>query len=139
MKQRSGNQNNKYFKSNRSLQRANVQIKYHDDFNYNNSKVSGIINLGNNWYLNSGLQILVSCEELAYLLKNSVNEINSDNIVSYLKEALNTLLSSSRIYDPSNFINCFCSNNNDFIKGSQWSSQNFILTLIRNILQIFEF
>ena len=139
MKQRSGTQNNKYFKSNRSLQRANFQIKYHDDFNYNNSKVCGFINLVNNCYLNSDLQILASCEELVYLLKNCENELNSDNIVSYLKEALNTLLSSSIIYDPSNFINCFCSNNNDFIKGSQCCSQNFIRTLIRNIIQIFEF
>ena len=100
-----------------------------DDSNLNGSNICGIINVGNNCYLNSGLQIIASCKELE-------EELNRNNnhgyFVNLLKSGINELLNSS-IYDPTTFINNFCSNNSDFIRGTQCCSQNFIRTLIRNI------
>ncbi len=129
--------NSKPYQQNRSIkqQPSYLQRNYEDDFNYNNSKICGITNLGNNCYLSSGLQILASCEELVKVIKN--NEINGYNIVNELKNAFNTLLSSSKTYYPENFIKCFCSKNVDFIRGSQCCSQDFIRTLIRNINDIY--
>ena len=99
-------------------------------YGYNNSsKICGIINLGNNCYLNSGLQILASCRELVYELK----KINSDRkIIPYIRNAVNALLTQN-MYDPSQFMDYFCSMNSDFIRGAQCCSQNFIRTLINNM------
>ena len=60
-------QNNKYYQTNRSLnqQTSYKERNYEDDFSFNNSKVCGITNLGNNCYLSSGLQILASYEEFS--------------------------------------------------------------------------
>ena len=104
--------------------------RYNDDESeYSNPKICGIINLGNNCYLNSGLQIMASCIELV----NELKEINiSNRIIPYMKEAMLSLL-SKKIYNPEKFINYFCSKNSDFIRGSQCCSQNFIRTLIRNM------
>jgi ubiquitin C-terminal hydrolase len=126
-------QNNNYYQYNRSLyQQPNYHERnYDNDSNFNNSKICGITNLGNNCYLNSGLQILASCEELVKLIKN--DRISGDNIVNELKNALDTLLSDSKTYYPEKFIKLFCSKNIDFIRGSQCCSQDFIRTLIRNI------
>jgi ubiquitin C-terminal hydrolase len=106
-----------------------------DDFNCNNSRICGIANLGNNCYLSSGLQILASCNELVKLIQN--DSISGYNIVSELKNAFNTLLGDSKTYYPDSFIKCFCSNNSDFIRGSQCCSQDFIRTLIRNINDVY--
>ena len=94
------------------------------------SKVCGIINIGNNCYLNSGLQIIASCEELIKELKK--NNDFSNKLIGLLNEAFDSILYKN-IYDPERFIEYFCSINYDFIKGSQACSQNFIRTLIRNI------
>ena len=107
------------------------QKNYEDDFDFNNSKICGIANLGNNCYLNSGLQILASCKELVNLIKK--DKISGFNNVSELKNAFETLLSNSKPYYPNTFIKCFCSKNTDFVRGSQCCSQDFIRTLIRNI------
>ena len=40
--------------------------RYNDYNNSYNQDICGIINLGNNCYLNSGLQILASCRELVH-------------------------------------------------------------------------
>ena len=95
----------------------------------NDPNICGIINVGNNCYLNSGLQIIASCKEL-------VKELNKNNkhgnFVNLLKSGINELLNNT-IYDPTLFIKNFCTINSDFIKGAQCCSQNFIRTLIRNI------
>ena len=88
--------------------------------------------------MNSGLQILASCNELVdlinhyhYYFKNK-----NKNILTELEDAFNALL-NKKIFDPTNFINYFCSLNVNFIRGSQCCSQDFIRTLIRNINDIF--
>ena len=97
-----------------------------------NSKPSGIYNIGNNCYLNSGLQILASCDSLIEEL-DKINISYAKNIIYYLKEAFDYLLNKKITYDPSKFIRYFSEKNNDFILGTQCCSQNFIRTLIRNI------
>lgn len=42
-------------------------------------------------------------------------------------------LLNNKIYNSKNFINSFCKPNNDFVKGSQCCSKNFISTIIMNI------
>ena len=96
------------------------------------SKPSGIYNIGNNCYLNSGLQILASCDDLVDEL-NEINIAYAKNIIYYLKDAFDYLLNKKITYEPSKFIKCFSEKNNDFILGTQCCSQNFIRTLIRNI------
>ena len=96
--------------------------------------ICGIKNLGNNCYMNSGLQILASCQELVKLIKNY--RIRKNNIISELKNAFDYLLNKN-IYNPDTFIKYFCSINIDFIRGSQCCSQNFIRTLIKNINDIY--
>ena len=111
--------NNKILNSNRSLRL--------------NTDVCGIINLGNNCYLNSGLQILASCEKLVDYLNNNLDyTFKNNNIIGYLKDAFDSLL-YKKIYDPERFINYFSSLNNGFFRGTQNCSQNFIRTVIKNI------
>ena len=105
--------------------------------NYNsekNKEVCGIKNLGNNCYLNSGLQILASCEELIELIEQDEFD-NIGKLTSLFKNAMISLL-NKKIYNPKKFIECFCKLNIDFIKGHQGCSQNFIRTIIRNINKV---
>jgi len=104
---------------------------YRDETDISNSDICGIINLGNNCYLNSGLQIIASCTELVDELRKTNN---SRGIIPHIKRAVYSLL-NDKIYNPNTFMDYFCSKNSDFIKGSQCCSQNFIRTLIRNINQ----
>lgn len=105
--------------------------RYNDYNNSYNQDICGIINLGNNCYLNSGLQILASCRELVHELdKTSCG--GSNNIIPYIKNALNSLLSKN-MFDPRSFMDHFCSRNSDFIRGAQCCSQNFIRTVIANM------
>ena len=110
----------------------------------NNSKICGILNIGNNCYLNSGLQIIASCNELI----DEINKYDSykydnykynnykynKNIVKLLKDAFKELLCVGT-YDPREFIKYFCKINTDFTIGTQCCSQTFIRTLIGNINQ----
>ena len=121
--------------SRRGLTQDNRTFNFNRNFIPNssfktNSDVCGIINIGNNCYLNSGLQILASCEQLVYELDNISFEANT--FVGLLKNAFDVLLNQG-IYNPEKFINYFCKINYDFIKGRQSCSQNFIRTVIRNI------
>ena len=95
------------------------------------ANICGINNLGNNCYLNSGLQILASCYELINTLNKNKNS-KFGKIVTLFKKAMKSLLNES-IYNPKDFINYFCTINKDFTKGNQCCSQNFIRTLIKNI------
>ena len=97
----------------------------------NSSEICGIKNLGNNCYLNSGLQILASCEEFLDILDNEEFQ-NLGKIVILFKNAMNSLL-TKHIFNPKKFIQLFCNLNKDFIKGKQNCSQNFIRTIIMNI------
>jgi len=106
-----------------------------DKYYFNNlkvSKVCGIKNKENNCYLNSGLQILASCNELVDLINHCHYYLKNKTILTELEDAFNALLNNKN-YDPTNFINYFCSLNVNFIRGSQCCSQDFIRTLIRNI------
>ena len=115
----------KYYSEQYSYMNNNIK-KY--DYS-GSSKICGIINLGNNCYLNSGLQILASCQELVSELNKPYN---SQGIIFYMKDAIYTLL-TKELYDPKFFMEYFCNKNSDFIRGSQCCSQNFIRTLIRNM------
>ena len=104
-------------------------------FNYdinliNIKKPCGIKNYGNNCYLNSGLQIIASCDKLV----DELNNIKSNSyLIILLKKVINSLLNGDeKEYDPIEFLNYFCSYNNEFV-GSQYCSQTFIRTLIKNI------
>ena len=110
--------------------------EYNEKYNYQyDSEVCGIRNLGNNCYLNSGLQILASCEELVdFLQKDEYDDLGK--ILTLFKKAMISI-QNRKIYNPKKFINCFCKLNSDFVKGSQCCSQNFIRTIIRNINKIF--
>ncbi len=97
---------------------------------YTDNDICGILNIGNNCYFNSGLQIIASCKELIEELNKIKN--TKGKIILYLKNAIDELL-HNKIYNPEYFLNYFCQKNYDFIKGIQCSSQDFIRTLIRNI------
>jgi ubiquitin C-terminal hydrolase len=102
---------------------------YKTNYNPRCNNICGIKNIGNNCYLNSGLQIIASCDELVYELNNSNNK---GKFVHLLTDAIKSLLKNG-IYDPTDFITYFSRYNSDFIRGSQCCSQNFIRTLIKNI------
>jgi ubiquitin C-terminal hydrolase len=89
----------------------------------------GIINYGNNCYLNSGLQILATCD-------NFVKELRKFNNIKYgliflINDAFYKIL-KEQIYDPKNILIFFCNLNNEHL-SSQYCSQNFIRTILRNI------
>ena len=104
-----------------------------DNYFEKNKNIHGIKNLGNNCYLNSGLQIFASCEELINLLDQRECK-NLGKITSLFKNAMEKLLNNGNgIYNPKKFIDYFCKINTDFINGFQNCSQTFIRTLIGNI------
>lgn len=90
--------------------------------------ICGIKNIGNNCYLNSGLQIIARCESLV----NELKKIKNNNFISSLYSIINIIL-NDKIYNPTNFIHDFCTNNENYIEGEQCCSQSFIRTLINNI------
>ena len=111
-----------------------------EDENIKN-KIVGIINIGNNCYLNAGLQILSRCFPLLFELLNYnyKNNYKQDKLMNLLFETmLSLLLKKDKYYNPSKFIECFCKRNKEFIQGQQNCSQDFIRTILRNINDIFE-
>ena len=140
------NYNEKYFSINRNPENVNQyninnipQIKIENNFLNNismnpqkisyNKKPCGIINYGNNCYLNSGLQILATCELFIQEL-GKYKGIKSC-LFDFLKEAFYKLL-NEEIYDPINFLIYFCKLNNENIK-TQYCSQNFIRNLLKKL------
>ena len=97
----------------------------------------GLVNIGNNCYLNAGLQILSRCYPLIIELLNY--NYDQDKLMKLLVETmLSLLLRKDKYYNPSKFIECFCKRNKEFIQGQQNCSQDFIRTILRNINDIFE-
>ena len=126
------NQNNKEDENDDSSDSGSSDSNYENNsFNNITKKVCGIENLGNNCYLNSGLQIFASCEELINLFVQENNKKLGDMTLLF-KQAMNKLLNHT-IYNPEKFIDHFCKINRDFEKGSQCCSQSFMRTLITNI------
>ena len=99
--------------------------------------ICGIINIGNNCYLNAGLQILSRCHSLIKLLLKS--DYEKDELISLFVEAMIILIfRKDKFYNPTKFIKCFCKRNKDFVIGQQNCSQDFIRTILRNINDIYE-
>ena len=92
-------------------------------------KPCGILNYGNNCYLNSGLQILATCKEFIQEL-GKYKGIKSE-LVCYLKDVFDKLL-NAEIYDPKSFLIYFCKLNNENV-NAQYCSQNFIRNLLKKL------
>ena len=136
------NYDNKYGNISNNKDNNNDPTNYHDKnknidkFNrgndnkyyYSQNDTGGIINFGNNCYLNSGLQILASSE----LFVNELNKYSNDKfkLLYLLKEAVYKIL-NKELYDPRNFLNYFREISRDFY--SQSCSQNFIRTLLKSL------
>ena len=95
-----------------------------------NQMYSGIINYGNNCYLNTGLQILASCDFFVEELQKIRSHKNS--LVNLIKDAFD-LLQQGHQYDPKNFIEYLSKNITEFNIGEKNCSQNFIRLLLNNI------
>ena len=66
----------------------------------------GIINIGNNCYMNAGLQILSRCYPFVKILTES--NYTKDKLIKVLTESLTTLLfRKDKFYNPSEFIEYF--------------------------------
>jgi ubiquitin C-terminal hydrolase len=97
----------------------------------------GIINIGNNCYLNAGLQILSRCYPLLMELLKS--DYKKDELINLFVEAMIILIfKKENYYNPTKFLDCFCKRNNEFVVGQQNCSQDFIRTILRNINDIYE-
>jgi ubiquitin C-terminal hydrolase len=104
---------------------------------YEEKEICGIINIGNNCYLNAGLQILSRCYPLLKELLKS--NFEKDELMKLLVESMITLLfKKDKYYNPTKFIKCFCKRNKEFIVGQQNCSQDFIRTVLRNINETYE-
>ena len=131
------NNNINFYNTNSNYNTNNYnQINSSDIYPKNNNiieikekKPCGIVNYKNNCYLNSGLQILVSCDKLVEELKNYINIKN--DLINLINDAFHKLLNEN-IYDSFNFTKYFCKLN-DKIFGIQYCSQNFIRTILSNI------
>ena len=97
---------------------------------YENDIICGIENVGNNCYLNSGLQIILRCKPFLDEIQKIDNKKFS--FVYKFKEVLLNLQTNEK-YNPSKFIKYFCDKNENYLEGAQCCSQSFIRTLINNI------
>ena len=101
-------------------------------------KICGIINIGNNCYLNAGLQILSRCYPLIKVLFSS-DYYKKDELINLFVEAMIILIfKKDKYYNPTKFLECFCKRNNEFVVGQQNCSQDFIRTILRNINDLYE-
>ena len=92
-------------------------------------KPCGIINYGNNCYLNSGLQILATCDKFVKELEKYKNIKNG--FIGLINEALYKILNED-IYDPKLFLHHFCFINSES-SSTRYCSQNFIRILLNNL------
>ena len=94
-----------------------------------NKMPCGIINYGNNCYLNSGLQILSSCNKFLEEL-NKYKNIKS-GLIGLLVDAFYKILRND-IYNPMKLFSFFCKINNEDLRA-QFCSQTFIRKLLKNL------
>ena len=94
-----------------------------------NQKPCGIINYGNNCYLNSGLQILVTCDKFVKVLEKY--KTIKTGFIGLINEAFNKIL-NGEIYHPSKFLEYFCKIHNELV-FAQYCSQTFIRTLLNDL------
>ena len=125
-------------KSNTNLNMMNNNTKKNNNHNNEtiqtdevnkNIKFCGIINYGNNCYLNSGLQILASCYKLVKELEKY--KFIRNGLISLMNEAFNKILKED-VYDPINILVYFCHINKEVILA-QYCSQNFIRKILKNL------
>ena len=125
-------------KSNTNLNLMNNNTKQNNNHNNEtikadevnqNIKFCGIINYGNNCYLNSGLQILASCNKLVKELEKYKSIKNG--LISLINDAFYKILKED-IYDPINILVYFCHINKEIILA-QYCSQNFIRKILKNL------
>jgi ubiquitin C-terminal hydrolase len=93
------------------------------------NKEEGIINYGNNCYLNSGLQILASCNQLVKELEKYMDIKNG--LIGLMNNAFIKILSKD-IYDPIDLWSYFCYKNNELLEA-QYCSQDFIRKILKNL------
>ena len=91
-------------------------------------KEEGIINYGNNCYLNSGLQILASCNQLVKVLEKYMDK---NGLIGIMNNAFVKILSKD-LYDPLDLWGYFCHKNNEHLEA-QCCSQNFIRKILKNL------
>ncbi len=106
-----------------------VQKTANNKSNKTIKKPCGIINYGNNCYLNSGLQILATCDKFVKELEKYKNL--KIGFIGLLNEAFYKILNED-IYDPKQFLRHFCFVNNENFT-TQYCSQSFIRTLLKNL------
>lgn len=92
-------------------------------------KPCAIINYGNNCYLNSGLQILSSCNSLVQEL-NKYKDFKI-GLIGLMNEAFYKITKED-IYDPQKLFSYFCFLNKEPIRV-QYCSQNFIRKILKNL------
>ena len=97
--------------NNISTYTSNYNIGNTNQYKDNSCNLYGIINMGNNCYLNSGLLILARCSY--FVDKLQIFYSKQYPFIAELYEAFKSLL-TERVYDPSSFIKYFCEINQDF-------------------------
>ena len=112
-------------------QKKNNYITNINTINNEQTILCGIENIGNNCYLNSGLQILSRCTSFVMKLKAFYNP--NYPFTALLYTVFFNLLNKKELYNPSEFVNEFCRINQEFIIGEQCCSQNFIRTVLNNV------
>ena len=116
--------------NNISTYTSSYNIGNTNQYKDNSYNLCGIINIGNNCYLNSGLQILARCSN--FVDKLQIFYSKQYPFIAELYEAFKSLL-TERVYDPSSFVKYFCEINQDFNMGEQSCSQKFIRTVLNNV------
>ena len=92
----------------------------------------GLYNVGNNCYLNAALQILSRC--YAFVIELLKYNYENDELLKLFSELMVTLLLKKvNRYNPTEFIQCFCRTNKNFVFGRENCSQDFIRTILKNI------